>query len=119
MGTLYESILSLCEEKGIKGGRMCGDLNISKSLMTDLKSGRKKSINAETALKIANYFQVSIDRVMGGPETKKMPTPEGEHTAALSPAFFRLKQGLEPYDLSESDADFLVEVYKAHLKNNQ
>jgi len=85
--------------------------------MTDLKSGRKKSINAETAQKIANYFQVSIDRVIGGPETEK--APKGERTAGLSPAFFRLKQGLEPYDLSESDADFLVEVYKAHLKNNQ
>jgi len=50
---------------------------------------------------------------------EKAPAPKDERTTDLSPAFFRLKQGLEPYDLSESDADFLVEVYKAHLKNNQ
>lgn len=50
---------------------------------------------------------------------EKTPTLEGRREVELSPAFFRLKQGLEPYDLSESDADFLVEVYKAHIKKNQ
>ena len=55
MWTLYESILSLCQENGIKGGKMCVDLGLSKSLMTDLKSGRKKGITAETAQKIAVF----------------------------------------------------------------
>lgn len=78
MWTLYESILSLCQENGIKGGKMCVDLGLSKSLMTDLKSGRKKGITAETAQKIADYFSVSVDRVLNGPETQKAPTQEGE-----------------------------------------
>ena len=65
MCILYESIISLCEEKGIKGGKMCVDLGLSKSLMTDLKAGRKKSIHAKTAQKIADYFNVSVDRVLG------------------------------------------------------
>lgn len=74
MWTLYDSILSLCQEHGIKGGKMCVDLGLSKSLMTDLKSGRKKGITAETAQKIADYFSVSVDRVLNGPDTKKAPT---------------------------------------------
>lgn len=78
MWTLYESILSLCQDRGIRGGKMCVDLGLSKSLMTDLKSGRKKGITAETAQKIADYFSVSVDRVLNGPETKKAPTPDGE-----------------------------------------
>ena len=77
---LYESILSLCQEKGIKGGKMCVDIGFSKSLMTDLKSGRKKGITSETAQKIADYFSVSVDRVLNGPSTKKAPTPESERT---------------------------------------
>lgn len=92
MWTLYESILSLCKERGIKGGKMCVDLGLSKSLMTDLKSGRKKSITAETAQKIADYFSVSVDRVLNGPETKKAPTPEGEREVTdreIKAAFFR------------------------------
>lgn len=52
-------------------------------------------------------------------QKEKAPTQEGERIADLSPAFFRLKQGLEPYDLSEADADFLLEVYRAHIKKNQ
>lgn len=71
MGTLYERLSSLCEERGIKGGRMCVDLGISKSLMTDLKSGRKKGVNAETAQKIASYFNVSVGYLLGEEEQKK------------------------------------------------
>ena len=65
MATLYESILSLCSEKGIKGGKMCTDLGLSKSLMTGLKNGTKKGITSETAQKIADYFDVSVGRVLG------------------------------------------------------
>lgn len=80
MWTLYESILSLCQERGIKGGKMCVDLGLSKSLMTDLKSGRKKGITSETAQKIADYFSVSVDRVLNGPDIKKAPASERART---------------------------------------
>ncbi len=75
MCTLYESIKSLCEQKGVTGGKMCVDLGLSKSLMTDLKSGRKTGINVATAQKIADYFSVSVDRVLG---KEKAPTQTGE-----------------------------------------
>ena len=32
--------------------------------------------------------------------------------------FFRLKKGLEPYQLSEEDADFLIAVFEAHKQKN-
>ena len=76
MGTLYESIKSLCDEEGIKPGKMCVDLEISKSMMTKLKNGTKKDIQTDTAQKIADYFGVSVDRVLGS-EQKENPTPEG------------------------------------------
>ena len=50
MATLYERLDSLCKERGIKGGRMCTELGLSKSLMTDLKMGRKTGVSAVTAL---------------------------------------------------------------------
>ena len=81
MCTLYESISSLCREKGVKGGKMCTDLGLSKSLMTDLKAGRKKSINTDTAEKIAAYFGVTVDRVLG---KEKAPTNEGERDGELT-----------------------------------
>lgn len=51
MGTLYENITSLCSEKGIKGGKMCVDLGISKSLMTKLRDNPARQITSETAKK--------------------------------------------------------------------
>ena len=61
---------------------MCADLGLSKSLMTDLKMGRKKSVSAETAQKLASYFGVSVGYLLGE-ETEKAPAetdkryPEG------------------------------------------
>ena len=65
MDTLYERIAALCEEQGIRPGRLCSELGISRGLMTDLKMGRKKGISAETAQKIAGYFGVSLEHLLG------------------------------------------------------
>ena len=61
MGTLYENIKYLCDREGIKPGKMCVEAGVSKGLITDLKMGRKKSIRVETAIKIADYFDVPTD----------------------------------------------------------
>ena len=65
MANLYESILKLCQRDGIRPGRLCDELGLSRGLMTDLKMGRKKSVSAETAQKIAAYFGVSVGVVLG------------------------------------------------------
>lgn len=71
MSTLYENIKELCEEKGISGGKMCLEIGISKSTLTSLKNGRTKAIKTENIQKIADYFGVSVDRVLYG----KYPEP--------------------------------------------
>lgn len=65
MGNLYETIIALCNEKDIRPGRLCDDLQLSRGLITDLKMGRKKSLNAQTAQKIAAYFGVSVGYLLG------------------------------------------------------
>ena len=73
MGTLYNRIQYLCEQKGIKGGRLCTDTGISKGLLTDLKMGRRTGVSAVTAQKIADYFGVTVGYLLGE-ETEKAPT---------------------------------------------
>ena len=68
MANLYESILKLCERDGIRPGRLCDELGLSRGLMTDLKMGRKKSVSAETAQKIASFFGVSVGVLLGQEE---------------------------------------------------
>ena len=65
MGNLYETINSLCESRGIKGGKMCTEIGISKGLLTDLKMGRRTGVSAVTAQKIASYFGVSVGYLLG------------------------------------------------------
>ena len=65
MENLYESIETLCAQKGIRPGRMCKDLDLSRGMITDLKMSRKKTVNAETAQKIAGYFGISVGQLLG------------------------------------------------------
>ena len=69
MENLYENIETLCDQRGIRPGRLCNDLGLSRGLITDLKMGRKKTVNAETAQKIAAYFGISVGQLLGKQES--------------------------------------------------
>ena len=71
MCTLYDRIQDLSKSKGVSVSRMCLDLGMSKSTMSDLKSGRKKGFTAETAQKIASYLGVSVGYLLGEEEKIK------------------------------------------------
>lgn len=77
MGTLYENIIALCNERGIKGGKLCTDIGMSKGILTDLKMGRQTGISASNAQKIASYFGVSVGYLLGE-EPNKTLTVFGE-----------------------------------------
>ena len=78
MGTLYENIIALCTEKGIKGGKMCTDIGMSKGILTDLKMGRQTGISAANAQKIASYFGVTVGYLLGEEEKEKPTVPEDD-----------------------------------------
>jgi len=65
MDNLFARIESLCQKSGIRPGRLCDELGLSRGLMTDLKMGRKKTVSAETAQKIAGFFGVSVGYLLG------------------------------------------------------
>lgn len=74
MGTLYDRITSLCKLKGVSGSRMCLDLGLSKSTMSDLKNGRIKGVSIQTSQKIAGYFGITVDELYGEEAQKEQPT---------------------------------------------
>ena len=114
-------INGLLAEKGIPKQKFyedCGITSASYSLWNKGKTTPRMK-NLET---IAQYLGTTTEYLLTGiEETKNAPTPESERNRdrELNPAFFRLKQGLEPYDISESDVDFLLKVYKAHIEKNE
>ena len=81
MCTLYETIINLCKERGVSGSRMCLDLGLSKSTLSNIKSGRAVGLSASTAQKIASYLGVSVGYLLGEEENetkKEKPTDDGE-----------------------------------------
>lgn len=77
MCKMYGIIENLCDEHGIKPGKMCADLGISRGVIGDLKAGRTKKLSVENIEKIAAYFDVSSDRLLGT-EPGKTPVSKSE-----------------------------------------
>ena len=94
MSNLYEKIYDLCEEKGIKGAKMCTDTGISKGLLTDLKMGRRKGVSAVTAQKIASYFDVSVGYLLGEEDKKIEPTAQDDRLSEKKKEFIRKVEGM-------------------------
>lgn len=77
MTDMYKRIDILLSEHGISGAKMSADLGMSRSFMTELRKGRAKSVKIETAQKIADYFGVSVDYLLGT-EQKEKPLVNGD-----------------------------------------
>ena len=117
MGSLYENIAALCESKGIKGGKMCTDLGISKGLLTDLKMGRRSGVSAVTAQKIAAYFGVSVGYLLGEEgEAEGIKKEQPTEYDGLS----EKRKALIEFALSvpEDKAEMLLQVMKTILKGD-
>lgn len=96
METLYEKIVALCNERGIKGGKMCTDIGMSKGILTDLKMGRQTSVSISNAKKIAAYFGISVDYLLGDETRKKnAPTESGERAITMDELKVALFRGRE------------------------
>lgn len=111
MSNLYENIKELCDEKGVKPGKMCTEASVSKGLITDLKMGRKKTIHVETAQKIADYFGVTVDRVLGAEKETAVPKDVG-----LSPMESQLMEYVRT--LTDDQKKMLLAQLQA-LKNQE
>ena len=115
MGNLYENIVTLCESKGIKGGKMCTDIGISKGLLTDLKMGRRTGVSAVTAQKIAAYFDVSVGYLLGEEEMNAKKEQPTEYDG-LSPNRKALMQFAE--GVPEEKAAMILQVMRTILEND-
>lgn len=72
---IYKIIDSLCKKYGISVTKLCTNVTGSKG---NLPTWQKGSINAQSLIKIADYFNCSVDFLLG--RTDK-PKPEAETEA--------------------------------------
>ena len=77
MSDLYNRIESLCLDRKVSITRMCKESGASRASLSDLKVGRKQRLAADTLSKIAAYFGVSVDYLLGT-EQKEKPLVNGD-----------------------------------------
>ena len=120
MANLYENIKLFCTEKGTNPSRLCIELGLSKSMMSDLKAGRKKSLATDTLRKIADYLGVSVSDLLGE-ETKKEPVSRGDELIEILEAckersdlraLFKLSKDATPEDVTKAIA--IIRALKEH-----
>lgn len=74
MSNLYTRIEKLCKERNINITTMCKDSGASRGSLSDLKFGRKQSLSVDTLTKIASYFNISVDVLLGEEEKENSPS---------------------------------------------
>ncbi|HIR53358.1 MAG TPA: helix-turn-helix transcriptional regulator [Candidatus Onthovicinus excrementipullorum] len=68
MGDMYNKIESLCKARGSNITQMCRETNISRSVLSELKSGRTKQLSAKYLPVVADYLDVSVGYLLGNEE---------------------------------------------------
>ena len=110
MTNMYQVIENLCEKKGTNVTAMCRETGISRSVMSELKSGRTQTLSAANTEKVAKYFGVSVGVVMGenapGVPDEAMPEImeylEQLKTRQEMRTLFRLAQGATKEDVEKA-----------------
>jgi len=71
-----QNVLRLISEKNITKNKMLVDLGMSRSTFVDWKK-KGHLPNGDTLKKIAEYFNVSVDFLLGNEQKEKLPTVDG------------------------------------------
>lgn len=83
MDDLYSKIETLCKKHNTNITIMCKEAGVSRSPLSDLKMGRSKSLSSETLSKIASYFNVSVDYLLGKEVNDKLAAAEDNELAEI------------------------------------
>ena len=91
MCDLYQKIELLCQEKGIKIADLSRETGTTKSNFSDLKSGKIKSLSLDKLIKIADYFEISLDELVG----RKRKTPDDKSSEVID-KIMKLMEAMTP-----------------------
>lgn len=101
MSELYNRIERLCKDRNINMTAMCKEASVPRGNLSDLKMGRSAILSTKNLSKIAAYFDVSVDFLLGQEEQKNKPADQT--VSELDAEFMRLFSGL-----SDQQKDFVL-----------
>ena len=106
MSELYNRIAMLCKQQGISIGKMCNQLGISRGNLTELKMERIKTLKTDNLTKIAVFFNVSVDYLLGNEERPAAqkgdePIKEDPFADQLFAAYGEVKEEFSQEDIDD------------------
>ena len=69
MNEMYTRIEKLCSERGVNITQMCREADVPRGNLTELKKGRTTVLSSKSLSKIAAYFSVPMDYLLGNTPT--------------------------------------------------
>lgn len=94
MDNIYNLIDNLCKQKKSNITAMCHEIGISRTALSELKSGRTRKLSSDNMMKIAKYLDTTVEYLSGEKEQKEKPAENGE----LRPIVKELMDIINTYD---------------------
>jgi transcriptional regulator with XRE-family HTH domain len=123
---MYDIFEKLCAEKGVTPYRVCKETGLTTSTISNWKAGRYIP-KTDKLQKIANYFGVSIEFLMGTEEKEDSPVYyTKEETAKLAQemfededmrSLFHMKRNMPP-DRFKAHMEFMKNLYNQEKGEN-
>lgn len=110
----FEKIKELAKKRGVSLQTVATDLNFSVNYLYSLKT--KKTPSAEHISKIADYFNVSTDYLLGRTDNPSIAKDGKEYTSA---DLRRMAENAKTFDgkpLTESDIEAIQNIIEIYLK---
>lgn len=92
--SFYNNFVCLCVRDGISPSAAAIEMGFKKSNVTYWKNGRTPS--DASLVKIANYFQVTVDELVSDEQKEKAPDPKIEGYSELQQAAIQFVLSLPP-----------------------
>ena len=101
----FDNFVKLCEQKGVKPSRALTDAGVPKSAYsywrTEAGAGNDAKPTNQNAVKLAQYFNVSVDYLFTGEQKENPPQkPQSEVDAAVE----RIRRKLESMPTEKREA---------------
>ena len=109
----FDRLKKLCDERGISAYKACTDIGLNRAAVAKWKNGSIPS--GSTAAKLADYFGVTTDYLLGK-ENKKAPTVSGERSMSDDELMFALWGDCQ--DVDEADLED-VRRYAAFVRERK
>lgn len=110
----WKRFVALCNDKGISPNGVCSELGLSNATATKWKNG--SAPRATTVRKIADYFGVSVDYLLGNVQMdlQHFAEKEKEPTVTVDPKLLSLIDSMSEEELADLEryAEFILSKKK-------